>query len=138
MLKRKGLWRIIGPAMIVILGVVAAPSAANADTGGGCRNNSAGSASACISRNGNSVYADFYINWGYTSFCHAHLEIYIHGNMVEDRWYSPSYDGRYGPISQWVDSFPDQYQKAYSGVSFYDCNWGWKGSAQSPNLEYVR
>lgn len=136
-MQRKVLWRILGTAL-VLAGIVIAPSAASADIGGGCRDNSARSAAACVSRQGDDVYGDFYINWGYAGFCYAHLEIYVNGRMAKDRWYQPSYNGRYGPISRNVDGYPDRSQTAYSGVTFYDCNFQWITSVRSPDLKYIR
>lgn len=123
-------------ASVTVAGLGTMTTAAEAATGGGCTSHP--SASPCISKTGNYVYSDFYVNRPMpdSSMHKAALMVYVNGRHVKTQWYEPlSRSGRHGPISHNVASLPSG-GNAYTKVRVYNRAGAMHFEVNSPTVRW--
>jgi hypothetical protein len=123
----------LGIVILAMLGVLAVGAPARAD--GGCANT--GAIGSCISRSGNWIYSDFYMNRPPdSSMCYAYLGIEKDGRIVYEKLYTLTRTGRYGPISHNVATLPPSHGRARTRVQVFTCRWVHHFTAYSPYVSY--
>jgi hypothetical protein len=133
----KKLARAAAVLAMVAVGTVTVAGPAHAATGGGCTGGYP--ISACISGQGASARADFYMNAPTdSSWCKAYMELqFTNGiNTVYSTTFTLHTGGPFGPISHDYTTIPVSHGSAINIVHMLTCSGGGNGTYPSNRLYF--